>query len=121
MRKTIIVIAILLLSGVIIAQESKITQTVRGIVKDAESLATIPGVNIVLVGNEEIGTTTDINGEFSLDNVPVGRQDIKFSFIGYKPVLKRNLQMSSGKEIYLDNRKDYNAYLDRLEINKLEV
>jgi 1-phosphofructokinase len=31
------------------------------------------------------------------------------------------LWVAENKEIYLENRKDYNSYLDRLSINKLEV
>ena len=84
------------------AQENGITQNIRGIVIDAESQMPLIGVNVYLQSDSHIGVSTDINGEFMLENVPVGRQSLEFSFIGYKPVLKRNLQIQTGKELYLE-------------------
>ena len=43
----------------------------------------LPGATISVVGNKDLGTTTDINGKFSID-VPQNAV-LQFSFIGYKP------------------------------------
>lgn len=53
---------------------------VRGTVYDAGNESPLPGVNIVVKGSQQ-GTTTDTNGEFSI-NVPSGAS-LTFSFIGY--------------------------------------
>ncbi len=53
---------------------------VRGTVYDAGNESPLPGVNIVVKGSQQ-GTTTDTNGEFSI-NVPSGAS-LMFSFIGY--------------------------------------
>ena len=42
----------------------------------------LPGATIQVVGNSNLGTTTDINGRFSID-VPQNSV-LQFSFIGYK-------------------------------------
>jgi TonB-dependent starch-binding outer membrane protein SusC len=56
-------------------------QTVTGVVTDAETGATLPGVNIVIQGTAT-GTATDGNGEFEL-SVGSLTETLVFSYIGY--------------------------------------
>jgi hypothetical protein len=50
------------------------TQTIKGKITDSESLIELPTASvIVLNSNPIIGTSTDLNGNFVLKNVPVGR------------------------------------------------
>lgn len=67
---------LMLLSSVVHAQDI----SVKGKVSD-ETGTGMPGVNIVIKGTTN-GTTTDQNGDFSL-NVPGGNSVLTFSFIGY--------------------------------------
>ena len=62
------------------------TGRITGVVTDSTSGDGIPGVNIVVVGTQ-IGTSTDVNGEYDLDNVPAGEQTLEVSFIGYETQL----------------------------------
>lgn len=79
-----------------------ITQTVRGQVRDAVGKSTLPGANVFVINTEPlIGTTTDQHGNFELKGVPVGRHAIKVSFLGYKPVIRAEVLVSSGKETQL--------------------
>lgn len=79
------------------------TQTVRGTVVDKVSQSPLPGVVVVLVNSEPIkGVATDENGKFKLTEVPVGKQTLKISFIGYKESLMQNLSVNSGKELVLN-------------------
>ena len=61
------------------------TSTCRGVVKDSKG-ETLPGASVV-VKNENssmpIGTTTGIDGDFTLNNVPVG-STLVVSFMGYQ-------------------------------------
>lgn len=59
------------------AQKGKIT----GIVRDATTKETIPGVNIVYA--EGKGTTTDVNGYFSISGLTNGEYTISVSYVGY--------------------------------------
>ncbi len=43
----------------------------------------IPSVNIIVL-NSGLGTGSDINGNYRIDNIPAGNYDVKFSSIGYK-------------------------------------
>lgn len=77
------------------------TQTIRGEVIDMYSEQPLPGANILLLG-EGKGTITDIDGKFRLEHVPVGRQNLQVSFIGYNTIVLNNLNVSSGKELVLN-------------------
>jgi len=57
---------------------------VSGTVTDAFTGETLIGVNIVVPGTV-IGTTTDMNGEYSL-TVPSADAELRFSYIGYETV-----------------------------------
>lgn len=59
------------------------TSTVTGIVTDTEGEPII-GASVVVKGGTN-GTITDINGQFSLPNVP-GKGALQVSFIGYKTI-----------------------------------
>jgi TonB-linked SusC/RagA family outer membrane protein len=58
------------------------SQTVRGVVSDATG--PIAGANVIVKGTT-IGVMTDIDGTYSLTNIPAGAI-LEFSFIGYKTV-----------------------------------
>ncbi|WP_075343934.1 TonB-dependent receptor [Tenacibaculum agarivorans] len=77
------------------------TQTIRGKVSDQAIKSPLPYVNISLEGTT-FGTTTDENGNFTIENIAIGRYDIKVSFIGYEPLTLKEIQVTSSKEVVLD-------------------
>jgi len=94
---TIIIILIALIS---IGQD--FTQTVRGTVIDKQSQFPLLGAAIILVGSDPlIGVTTDVDGKFELNKVPVGRVTIQVSFIGYNESMLSNIAVNAGKEVVL--------------------
>jgi hypothetical protein len=81
----------------------KLSQTVRGTIIDADSKLPLPGVTVIISGSDPIiGTSSDENGIFRLENIPVGRTSLQFSFIGYESVNLPNFAVNSGKEVVLD-------------------
>lgn len=97
-RHLFITIILLFISLSIFAQLPR--QTIRGTVIDLSSNAPLPYVNIVLL-NTNLGTITDSVGNFTLKNVSVGRYDIQVSMIGYEALVLKEVQVSSGKEVFL--------------------
>ena len=96
----IFIIVFMLISGFATAQ---LTQTIRGKVVDMESKFPLIGVNVVVLDTDPlIGTVTDEKGNYRLENVPIGRHDIKFSYVGYKDVVLTNIVVNSGKEVILN-------------------
>lgn len=85
----------LLACAEIIAQP---TQTIRGVIVDNQSKTPLIGVSVVLLNTENFtGTASDNDGNFRLEKIPVGRQSIKASYLGYR---ERVIQLivTSGKE-----------------------
>jgi len=79
------------------------TQIVKGTVVDKKSKLGLIGASIVLVGsNPIVGTTTDLEGRFVLDNIPVGRQTFEFRMLGYNSSLSDEILIGSGKEVILE-------------------
>ena len=78
-----------------------VTKTIRGTVTDQETFQPLIGAKVVLLGTEPlIGGITDYDGRFRLENVPVGRYDLRITFIGYEEYLQPNLDLGS-KDIVL--------------------
>ena len=76
---------------------------IRGVVTDGASGQTIPNVTVVVVNSSPvIGTVTDSAGQFRLNNLPIGRYDIQSTYVGYEPVVSREIMISSGKEALLE-------------------
>ncbi|MEJ7644889.1 MAG: TonB-dependent receptor [Chryseolinea sp.] len=63
----------------VFAQDRQITGTVTG----QEDGTGVPGVNVVVQGTTK-GTTTDVDGKYSLQLAP-GENTLVFSFVGFKP------------------------------------
>ncbi len=56
-------------------------RTITGTVISAEDGSALPGVSVTLKGNSKIGTTTDINGKYSIE---ANNEDkLVFAFIGF--------------------------------------
>lgn len=97
--RNIYLLVFLLSSWTVLAQQSP-TQTVRGQVLEAGTKAPLPGATVELVGFET-GTVTNEYGRFVFREVPVGRYELRVSYLGYAPYLLAELLVESGKEVVL--------------------
>lgn len=78
-------------------------QTVRGTVIDTDTREPLVGASVIIVGSDPlIATSADIDGRFTLANVPVGRIDLRISAMGYEEQLIPNLLLVSGKELVVN-------------------
>ncbi|MDE2827229.1 MAG: TonB-dependent receptor [Bacteroidota bacterium] len=82
MKATFSILASLLIAGSVCAQN-----TISGIVTDAESGLPLPGATVILVGTTT-GAVTDGDGNYSINNLPLGTYTIQVSFVGYETVLQ---------------------------------
>ena len=55
----------------------------KGVVSEKSTGSTLPGATIIIAGTNN-GTTTNIDGEYTLTNIPVGKSTIVFSFVSFK-------------------------------------
>lgn len=81
------------------------TQKIKGIVIDEASQEPLPFVTVAVLGTDPlIGVTTDIDGKFIIEKVPIGRYDIEVSCLGYEPYIEAEVLVTSAKEVSLDVR-----------------
>lgn len=81
--------------------------TIIGTVKDARSKAPIPGANLLIIGLN-IGAAADVNGNFTIKNVPPGKYELRASSVGYGKVAK-GLVVQEGKTTSIDFLLDEDA------------
>lgn len=79
------------------------TQTIRGTVIDADTKAPLIGATISILDSAPlIGTSTNENGTFRLEELSIGYYQLKISSLGYQPVVLTQLLLESGKELVLN-------------------
>ncbi|RYZ34541.1 MAG: TonB-dependent receptor, partial [Sphingobacteriales bacterium] len=78
MKRTIVLLAMLLCAAVTYAQN-----TYKAVIKDAKTKENLPGATVKVLGMA-LGTTADNNGTVALTGIPSGKQVIQYSYVGYK-------------------------------------
>src|SRR6056297_3149497 len=104
MKLNVFVVLILLFSSYAAAQSNtdKITQNIRGKIIDKDSKSPLPGATVLITSAKPVkGTSSDADGKFRFEDVPVGRKDIKVSYVGYGSKQIRYLILKSAKELVL--------------------
>ena len=102
MKSAAILIVSIFFSFSVFGQD-EFTQSIKGNIIDKDAEYPLIGVNVILLNSDgEYGTSTDIDGNFKIGNVPLGRQGLQISYIGYKTITLPNILVQSGKEIFLD-------------------
>ncbi len=84
-------------------QAQSLTQTIRGRLTDAQSEFPLAGANVIVLNTDPmIGTATDTEGYYTLEGVPLGRQSLKVTYLGYEERVISNVIVTSGKEVVLN-------------------
>ncbi len=104
MKKIFYILVIFFLPIIGIAQENKVyTQTVRGVVYDKNLSLPLENATVIIVGSiPDLSAITTVEGKFKIENVPVGRYDVKIIMVSYKPIMLSNQLINSGKETVLE-------------------
>lgn len=91
--KNILILLLISLSYVAFSQNG----TIEGIVLDKElDNSPLPFANVFVKGTS-LGTTTDFDGNFTLNNIPSGTYTIVFSFVGYETLSLDNVAVEPSK------------------------
>lgn len=75
------------------------TGTITGTIVDQNG-ETLPGAQVVVVGTMK-GSTTDANGQYTIQNAPAGQIDVRASFVGYKPQTQ-SIELAAGETATVD-------------------
>lgn len=86
-------------------------QTIRGTVTDAASKYPLFGATILMYKDSAMigGATSDDHGDYRIENVPVGRVTIRFTYVGYEDVVMSNIVVTVGKEVILNTELEESA------------
>lgn len=74
---------------------------IRGTIRDASDGSPLEFAN-VLVEDTNFGTSADIDGEFELRNVPPGRYNLRFSYVGYQSFTVYEVHVRRNRDIRMD-------------------
>jgi hypothetical protein len=112
--KTMKNLSLILISLVLFANntfpQQTYTQTVRGKVIDKVTRFPLPGANVVILNSSPvIATVTDPEGNFRLAGIPIGRQSLQITYVGYKPSTIPNIVVNSAKEVVLEVEMEENV------------
>ena len=104
MKRIIIFFSFVFVTSTVAFSQAQYTQTVRGHITDKVSAVGLPGVVIRLMNDstKKHIATTDANGNFKLDAIPVGRRSFIVSFFGYTTIPLSDVVITSGKETFLN-------------------
>ena len=101
--KKIYCLAFILISiiGNVNAQYS---QTIKGNVLDKDSKQTLMGAAIMMTDDSthKTGCVSDVDGNFILQNVAVGKHNFSCTIMGYSTVVLQNILVTSGKQVVLN-------------------
>ena len=61
----------------------------------------LPGANVSFVGIP-LGAVCDADGRFNVLNIPAGEYDVRFSMLGYRPLLMQKVAISADQTMALD-------------------
>lgn len=78
-----------------------ITQSIRGTVKDKISKAPIIGATVKLADGSK-AVKVDVQGEFELKEIAIGRVSIIVTSVGYKPIVMNNLELNATNQLVLN-------------------
>lgn len=112
----ILFIFIYLSCNQLIAQQP--VQTLKGKIVDRDSKQPLPGATVAIVNTQPlIGGSTDADGKYRIEKIPVGRHTIRISFMGYEPYEVKEFMIGSGKEAELNiELKESVSQLNAVEI-----
>ncbi len=93
--KNHLIILFLFVSSILLAEGTGI---IRGTVTDSSNNVPLVGANVLIVGTS-IGTAADIDGKFTIQNIPVGKYSLKVIYVGYKKSIQTVIVTSDSTTI----------------------
>ena len=84
------------------ASSQPFSQTIKGTVIDKDSRTPLPGAMVMIMeSNPVIGAVADPDGNFKMTEIPVGRYNLRISYVGYDPLVIPEILVESGKQVVL--------------------
>lgn len=120
MKKVFFLLFILILAQAGLSAQK--TGNIAGTVRDANTQETLPGATVLIEGLEidgaAVGTVTDDAGNYRLTNIPSGSYNLSAVFLGYDPLQKFNVTVTSGNDNFVtfDLREAASSELEEIQV-----
>ncbi|MCD6012319.1 MAG: hypothetical protein K0Q79_2181 [Flavipsychrobacter sp.] len=76
------------------------TQRIKGTIVDKESKTPLIGVTVSISNiTPSMGTVSDADGKYTIENVPVGKYTLSITYLGYQSVTLNDILVTSAKEV----------------------
>jgi len=103
MKNPKLICFLLTLLWAINAQSQELTQSIKGKITDIDTQSPLPGASVIVLGtNPLMGAVSDLDGNYKISDVPIGRKNIKVSFIGYEDIFFNEIILRTGSELVLN-------------------
>jgi len=87
----------------VVLMYNDLKQTIRGTIRDESTQSPIIGATVMVLGvTPLLGAASDVDGNYRIEGVPLGRRSLKVSFVGYEDRIIPNVLIGSGKEAILN-------------------
>jgi hypothetical protein len=84
-------------------KSNSLNQTIRGRIMDADSKLPLIGATILVAETSPpIGAISDVDGNFRIAKVRIGRVNLKLSYMGYESKIVPNVLVNSAKETVIN-------------------
>lgn len=89
------ILALLIMLSINIISQNK--GSIAGKITDKSNNEELVGANVLIIGTT-IGSSTDLDGFYSIRNLAPGKYQLRFSYISYQPVVVSDVVVESNKE-----------------------
>jgi len=96
MKRFLSIVTFIFLCLSVSAQDSdKATGSLAGVIIDAKTGETLIGVTVLIDGTQ-IGSVTDLNGNYLINDIVPNSYTVTASYIGYESITRYNIVIRSG-------------------------
>ena len=97
----VIIIFINVITLTIYAEAETKAGSIKGVVTDRDTKSPLIGTNITILNGIQ-GAASDMDGNYAINNLPVGSYTVQFKYLGYETVTKTDIIVKSDRITYLN-------------------
>ncbi len=121
LKKLLLTLCIVLTANLLVFSQNG---ALKGTILDKETREPLPFVNIIVeVGGTQVGGgSSDFDGNYMIKPITPGKYDVKASYVGYKPLMIKGVQIASNQIQFLNIEMESTAQvLETFEVIDYKV
>ena len=77
------------------------TGSIQGKIFDEKTKEPLIGASVLIIGTT-MGTSTNLDGEYVVSNIPIGTYEVRFSFVGYERKIVTEVMVEADESLELN-------------------